>query len=134
MPGGYTYTEANQALDQALNDVAPTYPASWWVALYTSAPSKSGGGTEAAYTSYARVEIERDGTAFTSPPVAGRAVNLADIVFPTPTADGSPVVAFALMSASSGGNRHFFGTVSPSVAVENGKPLRFPAGSLEITG
>lgn len=59
------------------------FPNTMWVALYYEAPTQEGGGTEADYEEYDRVEIDNDGTMFDDA-VDGEKLNLLQIDFPTP--------------------------------------------------
>lgn len=97
------------------------------VALFTTAPTESTGGTEVTGGSYARVT----GASKFGTPSAGAVSNNAAITFPTATADWGNVTAFGLMSASSGGTLLVFGTVTKTI--QNGDTASFAIGALTIT-
>jgi hypothetical protein len=110
-------------------------PAAIYLALYTAAPSDSGGGTEVAGGSYARVEVSQLDANWNAPTGGdGLTDNVNDITFPAPTANWGTVVAFGLLDASSGGNLLIHGTLTTSKTVNNGDPApKFTAGDLDIT-
>lgn len=117
------------ATGQATTVLTTTALANVYVALYTAAPSDAGGGTEVTGGSYARVDSKGKWAV----PAAGSVSNSADIIFATATADWGTVVAFALMTAASGGNALYWGTLTTNKAVSNGDTPAFPAGSLTLT-
>ena len=86
--------------DKVLDRVAYTAPSTLYVALYTVAPTDTGGGTEVTGGAYARQTA-----AFT---VSGTdpttATNSAAVEYPTATADYGTVVAVGILDASSAGN------------------------------
>ena len=70
---------------------------SFYIALYTVAPTDSTAGTEATYTGYARKAVARTTGGFT---VSGnQVVNAAAVTFDECTADTQTVVAFAICKA-----------------------------------
>ena len=105
-------------------------PANMYVALYTSAPTDSGGGVECTGGAYAREQVVR-GTGWTS---AGNATeNASDITFTEATASWGTVVAFALHDALTGGNMLYWGDLTTSKSIDNGDTAKIPAGDLDIT-
>lgn len=62
---------------------ASMWPDDMWVAAYIVSPDKEGGGTEADYEEYDRVQIANDGTMFDDA-VDGEKPNKLQIDFPTP--------------------------------------------------
>lgn len=121
-------------------------PAALWVGLFLTAPNNAGsGGVEPAGGAYARVQRNpgdanwgMDGATF---------YNLADIIFPLPTADWGMVTHAGLWSASSGGTLYI---VAPLISrtpyeghgrdpfmgvyVRAGEPaVKFDAGFLRFT-
>ena len=123
---------SNYLEDAVLNHVfgsgSGTYtPASTlYVALFTSAPSDTGGGTEVSGGGYAR----QTGTFTTS---SGTASNNSAIEYPTATADYGTVVAMGIFDASTGGNLLAYGTLTTSKNVSLGDVLRFNASSVNIS-
>jgi hypothetical protein len=97
-----------------------------YVALYTSAPSDTGGGTEVSGGAYARQTA-----AFTV--TADTASNTSAIEYPTATADYGTVVAVGVFDASSSGNLLAYGNLTTSKTVSTGDVFRFNAGAIDIT-
>ena len=122
----------NKTLDHILGGPDYTRAATVYVALFTSAPTDAGGGTEVSGGGYARVAVTNDATNW---PAAsgGSKSNGTDIVFPTATADWGTVVAFAIFDASTAGNMLVWGNLTQSKAIYNGDTARFAAGDLTIT-
>lgn len=114
-----------------------------WVALYTSAPSDSGGGTEVSGGSYARAQLDasasnwantQDSGTGASSGTGGVTKNSSTITFPAPTANWGVVTHFGILDASSGGNLLFHGALTASKTINNADPApTFPAGTLTIT-
>lgn len=109
--------------------ILTTTPITPYVALYTVAPTDSSGGTECSGGSYARVAANgKFGT-----PSAGSVANNAVITFPTATASWGTVVAFAILTASSGGSMLMWGALGTSKAVGTGDTPSFAVGQLTLT-
>ena len=123
---------SNYLEDAVLNHVfgsgSGTYtPASTlYVALFTSAPSDTGGGTEVSGGGYAR----QTGTFTTS---SGTASNDSAIEYPTATADYGTVVAMGIFDASTSGILLAYGTLTTSKNVSSGDVLRFNASAINIS-
>ena len=127
MAGKTTTQEA--AVLNVLRATNITAPANAYVALFTAAPTDTTGGTEVSGSSYARQ------LAGFSAPTGGSPssiVNGAEILFPAVTGSGYTVVAFAIMTASSGGSILYWGTLT-STAIPVAGQARFAAGALTIT-
>jgi hypothetical protein len=112
-----------------------TKPTVLGVALFTAAPSDSGGGTEVTGGSYARVDrppLDANWTAASS--TDGLTDNAAVITFPAPTANWGVVTHFAIFDATSGGNLLFHGALTTPKTINSGDPApTFPTGSLDVT-
>ena len=111
----------------------PAAPANVYVALFTAAPSDSGGGTEVTGGSYTRVAVTTSGGWAATSGGNGRTYNLSTISFPTATATWGTIVAFGIFDASTNGNLLFYGNLVFSRAVNNGDSVLFQAGQLQIT-
>jgi hypothetical protein len=132
--GKSDYSE-NAVLNYILRGTAMPTVSGLHVALFTVTPSDSGGGTEVAGSSYARVSVARTTGAWSSPSNVGgfqQTSNVAAIVFPTSTGSWGTVVAFGIFDASSGGNLLYWGALSPSRLIAADVAAEFPAGSLVI--
>jgi len=126
---GFTDYSEDLVLDWLLTAGAATRPTAWYVALYTVAPTDTGGGTEVSGGSYTREAITFS-VSGTSPATA---TNSADIEFPEATANWGTVVAAGVFDASTGGNLLAYSNLTTSKAVSTGDVLRFNTGALDIT-
>lgn len=121
-------------LDHVLGGPDYTRPGTVYVALFTSAPADSGGGTEVTGGAYARASVTNNSTNW--PGASGTTATKANgttISFPTATAAWGTVVAFAIFDAASAGNLLFWGTLTLSKIVGIGDTLAFAAGAITIT-
>jgi hypothetical protein len=116
-------------LDWMMTTGTATRPTSWYVALYTAAPSDSGGGTEVSGAGYARQSVTFD--AASSP--AGTTSNSADVSFTAVGGDYGTVTHMGIFDASTGGNLLWHGVLSASKTVEDGDTITFTAGNIDLT-
>lgn len=116
---------AGEILDDVFSGNAYTPPGTFYLALYTSAPTASGGGTELSGNGYARQTV-----AFTT--TAQQSSNTAGVEFPTATADWGTIVAVGVFDSSSSGNLLAFGNLTASKNIVSGDVLRIPAGDFDI--
>ena len=128
MSGFSDYLE-DKVLEHVFGGNAFTAPSTLYVALYTVAPSDTGGGTEVSGGAYAR-QTATFTVSGTNPTTAS---NTAAIEYPTATADYGTVVAVGVLDASSGGNLLAYSTLDSSKVVSSGDAFRFNAGDLDIT-
>lgn len=120
----------NNIIDYILRGQTFTPPSTLYVGLFTAAPSDTGGGTEVAGGSYARVSIASSmvnwagtqgaGTTTASSGTSGTTSNNIVISFPTPTANWGTITHVALFDASTSGNMIIYGALSTSKTVNNG--------------
>ncbi len=115
-----------KVLDHVFAGTAYTAPATLYVALFTAAPSDSGGGTEVSGGAYARQTI-----AFTTS--GDTTSNNAAIEFPTATANYGTVTHVGIYDASSAGNLMAWAALTSSKTIETGDVFRIPSGDLDIT-
>lgn len=112
-----------------------TKPADIYIALYTSATSDDGTGTEVTGGSYARVQVSPadanwDATSGTD----GKTANTGAVTFPAPTANWGTVTHFAILDASTAGNMLFHSALTTSRTINNGDQAPvFSAGDLTVT-
>lgn len=115
-----------EVLEWAFTSGTPTRPTAWYLALFTAAPSDSGGGTEVSGGAYARQSVT-----FT---VSGdTASNSAAIEYPTATANYGTVTHVGVFDASSAGNLLAWAALTSSKTIETGDVFRVPSGDLDIT-
>ena len=125
MAGFSDYLE-NKVVGHVFGGSAYTAPSTLYVALYTSAPSDTGGGTEVSGGAYARQT-----SAFTV--TGNEASNTSAIEYPTATGDYGTVVAVGVFDALTSGNLLAYGNLTTSKTVSTGDVFRFNAGAIDIT-
>lgn len=118
-------------------------PTALYMALFTTAPSDSGGGTEVTGGNYARVNLApldtnwsatQGGTSGNSSGAGGQTANALAITFNAPTANWGTVSHFAIMDAVTGGNMLIWDALVASRTILSGDPApSFPIGALQIT-
>lgn len=102
-----------------------------YVALYTTDPTEADSGTEADYTSYARIAVVRSSAGWT---VSGNVCsNTSVVTFPTSTGGSNTITHFAVRTAITGGDLLGSNTISSPLAVANTDTPNFAAGDLTIT-
>lgn len=107
---------------------AYTAPSTLYVALFTAAPSDTGGGTEVSGGGYAR-QSAAFSVSGTSPTVA---TNTANIDYPTATADYGAVTHIGVFDAATSGNLLAYAAATTSKNISTGDVLRIPSGDLDI--
>ena len=130
--GSFSDYLENKLLDHAFGAVTYTPPATLYAALFTVAPTDSGGGTEVTGGSYARVAITNNATNLPNSS-GGAKANGTAITFPAATASWGTVVAMALFDAASGGNLMCHAALATSKVITSGDTASFPTGDLDIT-
>lgn len=131
----------NKLIDHLFRGQAYTPPATLYVGLFTAAPTDTGGGTEVAGGSYARVGVaasladfagtQSAGSTAASSGTGGTTSNNAAIAFPAPTAAWGTVVAFGLFDAASGGNLLVYSALAVNKTINSGDAApSFAAGAL----
>lgn len=117
-------------LDWLMTTGTATRPTAWYVALYTAAPSDSGGGTEVSTGGYARQSVTF--AAATSP--GGTTSNTGTVSFTASGADYGTVTHIGIHSASSGsGNLLWHGAMTASKTIADGDTLEFSVGNIDLT-
>ena len=135
MPGWASYNMANEILDFYYRAIAITAGANLYIRLLIEPSSRSGGGTETDYGSYARLALLR-GTGIFAASANGKLLNTVTLTFPTPSSIGSgDLKAFDIVDTASGAINKIYngGPIVPAKAVVVNKPPKFTAGKLEIT-
>ena len=116
-------------LDFLMTTGTATRPTNWYVALYTGAPSDSGGGTEVSGAGYARQAVAFD--AATSP--GGTTSNSGDVSFTAAGGNYGTVTHLGIFDASSSGNLLWHGALTADKTVEDGDTITFTAGNIDLT-
>jgi hypothetical protein len=121
----------DKILRHVFTNTAYTSPTTIFVALYTTAPTDAGGGTEVstAGTGYTR----RTATFTVSGTNPTLATNNAAIEFPTATANYGTVTAVGLFDASTAGNLLAYANLTTARTVNTGDIFRINTGDLDVT-
>ena len=121
----------------------PAFPATWYVALFTSSCSDSAGGTEVSGGSYARASVTANMTLWAGTQSAGSTTassgtggvtsNNSAINFATPSAGWGTVTHWGLYDASSSGNLWICAALTTSKTINSGDSVSFASGALSVT-
>lgn len=132
MAGSLSDFSENEILDHLLGAATYTPPVTLYLALFTVAPTDSGGGTECTGGSYARLAVTNNGTNF--PAASGGAKSNGTVMdFVTASAGWGDVIAYAMFDASSGGNMIGWADLASTVTINNGDTFRFAIGDLDFS-
>jgi hypothetical protein len=133
----------NKLVDHMMRAVPYTAPAALYVALFTTATTDAGGGTEVLGGAYARVQCgpslvawkgTHGSTSGNSSGTGGVTSNASPVSFPLPTADWGSIGWYAIFDALSGGNMLFQGPLQSAKTVNLGDPApSFLADQLVLT-
>ena len=140
----FTDSAENAVADAVLRGQALGAPATFYVALDTTACSDSAAGTEVTGGSYARVAVtssltnwsgtQSAGSTTASSGTGGQVSNNIAITFPAPTANWGTVSHFRLVSASTGGTTWFCQALTASKTVNSGDAApSFAIGAMTFT-
>ena len=100
-----------------------------YVALFTTATTDAGGGTEVTGGAYARQLVGLSAASG----AGGSTSNAADITFPTATADWGTVTHVAIMDAATAGNMIMHSPLDASKTIAAGDTFKINAGDLDVT-
>jgi len=128
MAGSFSDYLENKLLDHVFKTTAFTVPAVIYVALFTTAPTDAGGGTEVSGGAYGRVVCN------TWDAASGGAIeNTATVTFTAATSAWGTVVAAAAYDATTAGNLLAWGDLITNRSVGIGDTANFTAGAIDIT-
>lgn len=116
-------------LDFLMTSGTATRPTAWYVALYTAAPSDSGGGTEVSGSGYTRQTVAF--AAASSP--GGTTDNTGSVSFTAGGGNWGSITHIGIFDASSAGNLLWHGSLSTPKTVNDGDTLQFAAGAIDLT-
>lgn len=104
--------------------------ATLYLALFTSATSDDGSGTEVTGNDYARTSFSFDAWSGTS----GLQDNASAITFPAANGGNwGTITHAAIMDASASGNMYAHGALAASVVINDGDTFEVAAGALDLT-
>lgn len=104
-------------------------PSSVHLALFTAAPSDSGGGTECSGNGYSRQSVSFDAATGTG----GTTSNSGAVTFTASGGNFGNVTHIGIFDASSGGNLIWHGAMAASKQVNAGDSIQFATGSIDLT-
>lgn len=116
-------------LDWMMTTGSATRPTTWYVALYTAAPSDSGGGTEVSGNGYARKSVTF--SAASSP--GGTTSNSGAVTFTASGGNWGVISHIGIFDNSSGGNLLWHGSMTASKTINDGDTLEFAIGNIDLT-
>lgn len=116
-------------LDWMMTTGSATRPTAWYVALYTAAPSDSGGGTEVSGAGYARQSVTFDAAATPG----GTTSNNNTVSFTASGGDYGTVTHIGIFDAATAGNLLWHGAMTASKTVNDGETLEFSVGNIDLT-
>jgi hypothetical protein len=130
MAGSKTNYAEGKLLDLMMGNQSWMPGANSVLALYTVAPTETGGGTEANYAGYARKTVTNDLTTW---PSANPKLNGIELAFPEATGGQAGDIVAVACFESAGVNMIAYATLTTPKPVFTGDTPRFPAGSLSFT-
>jgi hypothetical protein len=104
-----------------------------YLALFTAAPTETGGGTEVAGNGYTRLSITNNATNFPASSGGQKSNGIAFTFTPASGGSWGTVSHWAIMSASTGGLILFFGALNAAKLINDTDTLSFAIGQLNIT-
>jgi len=121
----------NKILGYIYTGAAFTAPGTVYLALFTAAPSDTGGGTEVSGGSYARLSKATTTSFFT---LSGNLItNAAVFAWPDATASWGTVTAVGIFDAATNGNLLHWGDLTANKTIASGDRFEIAAGELDIT-
>lgn len=119
---------ADILLNHIFNGATLTIPSTWYLALFTAAPTDAGGGTEVTGGGYVRLALTKNSSVF--PTSTARQITLGSTgSFAEASANWGTIVAAAFFDASTGGNMRWWGMLDSSQIINTGDTFKVPAGS-----
>jgi hypothetical protein len=116
-------------LDYSMTTGSVTRPTAWYVALYTSAPTDAGGGTEVSGSGYVRQPV----TFAAATSGAGTTSNTNAQTFTATGGAFGTVVAIGIHDAETSGNLLWHGNMTASKTIADGDTLEFSIGNIDLT-
>jgi len=116
-------------LDWLMTTGSATRPTAWYVALYTAAPSDSGGGTEVSGNGYARQAVTFSAAA----PPSGTTDNSTAVPFTAAGGSWGPITHHGIFTAVTAGSLLWHGAMTASQTIADGDTLEFAIGNIDLT-
>lgn len=119
----------NLLLNFLMTTGTATRPTNWYLALFTAAPSDSGGGTECSGNGYSRQTVAWDAATGTG----GTTSNSGNVTFTASGGNFGNVTHIGIFDASTSGNLLWHGAMAASKQVNAGDSIQFATGSIDLT-
>lgn len=116
----------NALLNHVFRNTALTAPTTVYLALYTTAPTDAGGGTQVSGGGYARQAITFGA------PSAGAIANTVAVAFTAAGANFGTIVAVGIFDALTAGNLLAWDDITSAV-INDGDTINFPIGDIDVT-
>jgi len=131
MAGSLTNYGEGKVLGHLFGGTAYTVPSTWYIGLFSAAPTDTTAGTELTGGGYARAAVTNNTTSFPVVAAGSAVVNGPDITLFT-SSGSHTAVAMGLFDASTSGNLVAYSTITstPIVALD---VVRIVAGQLQIS-
>lgn len=113
--------------DWIAGGATPTRPSARHLALFTAAPSDSGGGTEVSGNGYARQAMTFGAAS------SGVTSNTSTHTFTASGGNWGTITHFGIFDASTSGNLLWHGALTTSRTVNNGESLTVASGAFTLT-
>lgn len=109
------------------NAETATRPTAWFLALFTAAPSDSGGGTELSGSGYARQAITFGAAS------SGVVSNTSTHTFTASGGTWGTVTHYGIFSASTAGTLYWHGALTASRTIADGESATVAAAAFTLT-
>lgn len=119
----------NLLLNFLMTTGTATRPTNWYLALFTAAPSDTGGGTECSGNGYSRQTVSWDAATGTG----GTTSNSGTVTFTASGGNFGNVTHIGIFDASTSGNLLWHGAMAASKQVNAGDSIQFATGSIDLT-
>jgi hypothetical protein len=129
MAGSLTNYGESKVLAHLFGGTTYAPVATWYIALFSVAPTDTTAGTELTGGGYSRAAVTNNTTNF---PAANPTVNGADITLFTSSGTHS-AVAMGFVDAASGGNLVAYSTLTTPQSIVNLDVVRIVAGQLSVS-
>jgi hypothetical protein len=116
-------------LDFLMTAGTATRPSARYIALYTAAPSDSGGGTEVSGNGYSR----QSATFAAASTPGGTTSNSGAVSFTASGGSWGTITHMAIFDASTSGNMLWHGALTASKTIGDGDTLEFAIGNIDLT-
>ena len=132
MAGGFTNYLIDKLNDHAFGGGDFTRPATVYLALTSTVPTKGAAGTELSGNGYARKAVTNNATNFPAS-ANGAKSNGTDIVFATATGNWAEAKGAEIYDDPTAGNRLGWAELPVYKTVQSGDTAKILAGELDIT-